>query len=102
MWSMIGISISIIGIIFQTNIYYALYIGLLGVLVMIFGYNSKTYSKLFKFGIGIIVANIAIQLYSVWSQVHFSIYLLVIGLSIIGFVTYKELKKMDKDKEKDK
>lgn len=101
MWAMIGIVISLLEIFFQTDLYYALYIGLLGVVVMILGYNSKTYSNLFKFGIGIIIANIVVQLRSVWSKVPFSIYLLVAGLGIIAFVTYKELKKSDKDKSKE-
>lgn len=99
MWAMIGIAISIIGIIFQTNLYYALYIGLLGVLVMIFGYNSEKYSHLFKFGIGIIIVNIFVQLKFLWTKVHFSLYLLFAGLGIIAFVTYKELKKMNKENE---
>ena len=102
MWAMVGIVISLLEIFFQTDLYYALYIGLLGVVIMILGYNSKTYSNLFKFGIGIIIANIVVQLRSVWSKVPFSIYLLVAGLGIIAFVTYKELKKSDKDKTKEK
>lgn len=101
-WAMIGICISLIGIFFQTDLYYALYIGLLGVLVMIFGYNSKTFSQLFKFGAGIIIANIIIQLRFLWTKVHFSLYLLFAGLGIIAFVTYKELKKVDKDKNQEK
>ncbi len=98
-WAMIGLTISLLGIIFRTNIYYALYVGLLGVLVMIFGYNSKKYSHLFKFGIGIIIVNIIVQLRTLWEKVPFYLYLLVAGLGIIGFVTYKELKKLNKDKE---
>jgi hypothetical protein len=101
-WAIIGIVISIFKIFFQTDLYYALYLGLLGVLIMIIGYNSKTYSHLFKFGIGIIVANIIIQLRFLWSKVPFSIYLLVAGLGIIAFVTYKELKKSNNEPEKEK
>ena len=96
MWAMIGLCISLIGVIFHTNIYYALYVGLLGILVVIFGYNSKTYSKLFKFGIGIIIVNIIIQLNSLWEKIPFYLYLLLCGLGIILFVTYKEMKKRDK------
>ena len=96
MWAMIGLCISLISVIFHTNIYYALYVGLLGILVVIFGYNSKTYSKLFKFGIGIIIVNIIIQLNSLWEKIPFYLYLLLCGLGIILFVTYKEMKKRDK------
>lgn len=100
-WAMIGIGLSMLNVIFITNLYYALYIGILGVIVLIIGYNSKTYSKLFRFGIAIIILNIAIQLQALWVKVHFSVYLLIVGLGIIAFVTYKEVKKM-KNEEKDK
>ena len=96
--SMIGIGLALISIIFQTNIYYALYIGVVGIIVMIIGYNYKNYEHLFKFGIGIIVLNIIVQLQTVWEKVPFYLYLLVFGLGIIGFVSYKELKKINKEK----
>ena len=42
--------------------------------------------------------NIIVQLQTVWEKVPFYLYLLVFGLGIIGFVSYKELKKINKEK----
>ena len=97
--AIIGIILSLINMIFTTNIYIGLYVGLVGIIVMVMGYNYDEYAALFKFGIGIIILNIIVQLFELWEKVPFPIYLLVTGLGIIGFVTFKEMKKLDNSKE---
>ena len=98
-YAIIGIALSLLGVIFQANIYIGLYVGLVGIIVLVIGYNYEKFNHLFKLGIGIIILNIIVQLFELWEKVPFPIYLLVTGLGIIGFVTYKEMKKMDNNKE---
>lgn len=98
-YAIIGILFSLLGVIFQANIYIGLYVGLIGIIVLVIGYNYEKFNHLFKLGIGIIILNIIVQLFELWEKVPFPIYLLVTGLGIIGFVTYKEMKKMDNNKE---
>ncbi len=51
-------------------------------------------------GIITTVCNIMYQLREIWIQVPFWLYLLVGGLSIIVFVTYKEIKNMQSKNNK--
>ena len=97
--AIIGIVISLIDVMFYANLYIGIYVGLVGIIVMVIGYNYEEFSSLFKFGIGIIILNIIVQLFELWEKVPFPIYLLVSGLGIIGFVTFKEMKKIDTTKE---
>lgn len=79
----------------QTNIT-GIYIGIVGLIVIIIGYNSKELKSFFTLGIIITILNILYQLRNLWEQIPFWLYLLVGGLSLIGFVTYKEVTKNNK------
>ncbi len=96
--------VSIIGIvlllltIFESNIVKGVYIGIVGIIVMMIGYNNKDYKEFFATGIAITIVNIVYQLQDLWTKIPFWLYLLITGLGLIGFVTYKEIKKSDSGK----
>ena len=63
------------------------------------GYLDKVHKSLFNVGIIITVVNIIYQLQNLWETVPFWLYLLIVGLGLIIFVTYKETKKIDNKKD---
>ena len=73
-----------------------IYVGVVGILLIFAGFYLKEYEKLFIMGILVTVANIVYQLRQLWSQIPFYLYLLIGGLGIIAFVTYKELNNQNK------
>lgn len=80
--------------IFQENdILISIYIGIIGLLITFLGINYKNFSPFFQLGIIITILNIINQLKLLWGIIPFWLYLLIGGLSIIIFVTIKELKK---------
>lgn len=89
----IGTAFIVLGIIFEQSILLGIYIGLLGIGIIIYTYNKKVYKKFYYTGITITIINIIIQLGDYWSQIPLPIYFLLLGLSIVGFVTYKEMNK---------
>ena len=70
---------------------------IIGIITIIIGYYQKELKYFFSAGILITILNIIYQL-KIWTKIPFWLYLLIGGLSIIGFVTYKEMKKT-KNKE---
>lgn len=93
--AIVGISISLLTLL-EINLIIGIYIGIIGILVMMIGYNREEYKELFITGIIIIIINIIFQLYDLWTKIPFWLYLLITGLGLIFFVTYKELKKQEK------
>lgn len=93
---LIGIILSIVEVFFISNYIIGIYIGILGIITIIIGYYNKNYKNFFNVGILITILNIVYQL-KIWTQIPFWLYLLLAGLSIIGFVTYKELNKKNKE-----
>jgi hypothetical protein len=91
--SLIGLIIALLIVIFRQDIIVGIYIGVIAIGLLFIGYNYKDYNNLFKFGVIVLIINIIYQLGDLWEQIPFWLYLLVGGLSIIGFVTYKEIKK---------
>lgn len=79
--------------IFDGVLEFGIYIGLLAVIIIFITFNNDGYKKLFYTSVIVMVLNIIIQLGDFWAMIPFWLYLLLIGLSIIGFVTYKELTK---------
>ena len=65
--------------------------GLIGIITTMIGYYKNEFKTFFKGGIIITVVNIIYQLRNLWEQIPFWLYLLVGGLALIGFVTYKEM-----------
>ena len=81
------------------DIYAGIYIGILGLIIIIAGYKRDDLTPLFTTGIIMTVLNIIYRLKDVWKVIPFWLYLLVGGLAIIFFVTYRELKKQNKSKQ---
>lgn len=95
--AIIGIVISLVEVFMVTDILCGLYIGIVGLFVLMIGYRDKELGALFPTGIIITVINIIYQINQLWGEIPFWLYLLIGGFSIIVFVTYKEL---NKSKEK--
>ena len=91
----IGLSLIILSIIFEADILIGIYIGILSIAIIFITFNKENYKKLFLTGIIITLINIVVQLWEFWTQIPFYLYLLIVGVAIVGFVTYKELKKKD-------
>ena len=93
--STIGTAILSLTIIFEQGILIGLYLCLLGAGILVYTSSKKKYKKLFYTGVAITIINILVQLSEFWSAIPPWLYLLLIGISIIGFVTYKEKSKLD-------
>ena len=86
-------SLIISGILFQGDLVYGLYIGILTTIVIFITFNEDEYRKLFYASIIITIINIIVQLWEYWGLIPFWLYLLIVGIGIVVFVTYKELNK---------
>lgn len=81
---------------FRQSLLIGIYIGIVGLIILFYSFSKSEYRTFFIFGIVLIISNIVIQLRGLWSRIPFWLYLLIAGLSLIGFVTYKESKKIEK------
>ena len=97
--TLLGIIYILIQVIFVESIYIGIYVGIVGVIVIILGYLDNSHKSLFNVGIIITIVNILYQLHNLWKTIPFWLYLLIVGLGLIGFVTYKETKKIDNKKD---
>ncbi len=88
---LIGIIIAILYVLPSSDYIIGVYIGIIGIATIMIGYMKKEYKSFFTGGIIITILNIIYQLRNLWEQIPFWLYLLIGGLSLIGFVTYKEL-----------
>ena len=86
-----GIVIAILFVFINPEYIVGIYIGLIGIITTMIGYYKNEFKTFFKGGIIITVVNIIYQLRNLWEQIPFWLYLLVGGLALIGFVTYKEM-----------
>ena len=89
--SIIGIVIAVFASFTPSSYIIGMYIGILGLIIVFIGYSYKELSSLFITGAIITIVNIIYQLKDLWYKIPFWLYLLLGGLSIIGFVTYKEI-----------
>ncbi len=89
----IGVGILLLEVIFSDSILITLYVGMVGILLILFGYYRKEYKNLFNLGIIVIILNVINALSEYWQQIPFWLYLLFVGLFLVLFVTYKELTK---------
>lgn len=90
LFATIGTSLIIVGVIFQRSILTAIYVGLLGILIIVITHNKYEYKKFFYCGIVITIINIIVQVGEFWTQIPLWLYLLLVGCGLIAFVTYKE------------
>lgn len=97
----IGYSIAFLLVIFTDN-YYALgYTFILIIISLLLGYLDKKFNALFKVSVVSLILVILYQLKSFWSNIPAWLYLLVIGLILIVFATYKQLKFVEKNGKKE-
>lgn len=82
-----------ISLMYEINIAIAIYIGCLSLAMIIFGFIKKDYKAIYIEGIIFLIANLVIQLWEFWGVLPIWVYLLIGGLTLIGIVTVKELKK---------
>lgn len=97
----VGVILCLLNIVFNRSLAVALYVGIISLIIMFIGYYKENVRTLFKIGLVAIIFNIFYQLYDVLKMIPFWIYLLVVGLGLIAFVTIKETKKLPSD-DKDK
>ena len=94
------LSLIFMSYVFNIELSIGLFTGLLALLMIMIGFKYEKYNSLFYVGIGVTVINIIVQLFEFWSKVPIFMYLLISGLILIGFVTYKEINKDKKKVEK--
>lgn len=96
----IGYSFSFILVIFSNNHYVLAYSFIILLISLLLGYFDKTYNSLFKVSVIGMIVLIIYQLKEFWNIIPAWLYLLVLGLILIIFATYKQLKIVEKN-EKD-
>ncbi len=98
----IGVIFSLSEVFFVNNMVNGIYSGVIAIILIFIGFKYEELSPLLKFGIVLTIINIIYQLKELWQFLPFWLYLLVGGLTIIGLVTYKELKRQKENEEKNK
>lgn len=88
--------ISLLIIIFSNSVITGLYAGLVSLVLILIGLIDDDYRNLFVTGICFTIINIFYQLRNIWQVIPSWLYLLFIGLALIGVVTYKEIKRGSK------
>lgn len=97
--SIIGLVLFIFDPLFTDGILTGIYVGVIGIIYIIIGFQKDELSPIFTAGIILTIVNIIYRLKEVWTLLPFWLYLLVGGLAIIGFVTYREMKKQEVKEE---
>ena len=96
----IALPIVLLSVIWKIDIAVALFVGIIALIMIIFGAIKKEYKVLYVEGIVFTIMNVIIQLSSLWGEIPFYTYLLIGGFVLIGIVTIKELRKTNsKDNE---
>ena len=95
----IGIILSISIVFFTESLITGIYVGIIGIIIIAFGYKKEELFPIFIAGIILTIINILYRLKEVWKVIPFWLYLLIGGLAIIGFVLYKEIKKETNNKK---
>ncbi len=80
-------------IIFSGSALIGLYAAIVSLVLILIGLINDDYRSLFVTGICFTIINIIYQLRNLWEVIPLWSYLLLIGLGLIGIVTYKEVKK---------
>jgi len=93
-----GVSIAVLlMIIFNGSALIGLYAAIVSLVLILIGLINDDYRSLFVTGICFTIINILYQLRNLWEVIPLWSYLLLIGLVLIGIVTYKEVKKGSKN-----
>lgn len=96
----IGLSLIIVTRLFSEGLLSGLYVGIISIALIIYTFNKDNYKKLFYCSVVITILNIIVKLWNYWEKIPLWLYLLLIGVAIIGFVTYKELKHQEEAQNK--
>ncbi len=97
----IGISLIYLPILFNGSIVVVIFIAISALIFIFIGYYNKYYNYLYTLGIFITIFNLLVSLGNLWDSISIWIYLLIFGLGIMVFGTYK-LMRLDKNKLLDK
>ncbi len=92
-FEVIFLSIIFIEYISEQNVILGLFTGIVGLSMILFSNKKERFDSLFYVGCGVTILNIIIQLENYWSKIPLFVYLLVVGLFLIYYVTRKELNK---------
>lgn len=90
---LVTLSLILISLIFEANLIIGLFVGVVTFLLMIFGTLSNENNSFFIIGFSFLILNLIVQLRDLWLKIPLWIYLLTVGLFIIGVVMYKEIAK---------
>ena len=91
--STLFIALLLINIIFTNVPYVSIYVSIVTVLLMFFSIYRPAYNTLFVVSIGAFILNIMLYLENILAIIPLWIYLLIMGLVVIGLVTYQETHK---------
>lgn len=83
----------------QISLETAIFIGIISFASILIGYRSDKWSSLYYTGIVFLILNTLVQLREFWESIPIWGYILVTGLVLIGIVTYKEYRKVNKKDE---
>jgi hypothetical protein len=97
----IALPVVILSIIYKVDIAIAIFVGIVALIMIIFGAINKQYKAIYVEGIVFTIMNLVIQLWDLWGELPIYVYLLIGGFILIGIVTIRELKK-SKNQEVDK
>ena len=95
----IALPLVLLSIIYEIHIAVAIFVGCIALAMLIFGAIRKDYKIVYIEGIIFTVLNLVIQLWDLWGEIPFWIYLLLGGFLLIGIVTFRELRKSNKSEE---
>jgi len=100
--------VTILGVIFYLfepffveDVICGVYVGIIGIILLIYGFRKDKSFPIFITGVVLTIINILYRLRDVWKQIPFWLYLLIGGLFIIGFVTYREIKRQNEKEKKE-
>lgn len=80
-------------VVFSDSILLSIYAGIISFVLLSIGFSSKKYEHLFTISIVATIINIIVSFKDFWLSLNLWFYLLIIGVLMIAFATYKEMKK---------
>ncbi len=80
----------------------AIFIGVISFVSILIGFKSQKWSSLYYTGVAFLILNVIIQLREFWTSIPMWAYILLAGLVLIGFVTYKEYNNSNNENQKAK
>jgi len=98
----LGYSLSFLLVIFNDNYYVLAFSFILIIVSLVLGYLDKSFNALFKVSAIALIVEVLYQLKEFWNLIPAWLYLLLFGLSLVIFATYKQLKITEKSENKDK